>query len=299
MSSVVARCFARSPIATPRAASASNGCRHRCRSNQCTSHDLLQVPPQPCGAYTQSRVPDCWAETMWTSYWVARAIVDLSTRRSSCNVVWCAITIAACTICWRSSVDERPARVAGHGRWPFSIATRRHSVAAPWLLHFGCWQRHIVCARCSTYALANTIWSMRMELKCNYACWRATSILILTRGLWTAMSHCCGNHPNPLSNPNQDIKLCLLPLCSLPKAVNATTWIGYSCLPRPYQPLPKNLECTVIGWGKRRNRDAIGTSVLHQAEVPIIPMENCRRVYHDTTITKVPLIYIHIHQLHC
>ncbi|XP_034657422.1 uncharacterized protein LOC117894446 [Drosophila subobscura] len=75
-------------------------------------------------------------------------------------------------------------------------------------------------------------------------------------------------------------------LLRLPKPANATTWIGYSCLPRPFQPLPKNVDCTVIGWGKRRNHDAAGTSVLHKANVPIIPMDNCRNVYHDYTITK-------------
>ncbi|XP_058982368.1 uncharacterized protein LOC131804075 [Musca domestica] len=75
-------------------------------------------------------------------------------------------------------------------------------------------------------------------------------------------------------------------LLKLPKPVNTTTWIGFSCLPKPYQPLPKNIECTVIGWGKRRNRDVAGTSVLHQAEVPIISMDNCRSVYYDYTITK-------------
>ncbi|XP_068142150.1 uncharacterized protein [Drosophila tropicalis] len=75
-------------------------------------------------------------------------------------------------------------------------------------------------------------------------------------------------------------------LLRLPKPVNATTWIGYSCLPRPFQPLPKNVECTVIGWGKRSNRDVAGTSVLRKADVPIIPMDNCRSVYQDYTITK-------------
>ncbi|XP_017138040.1 uncharacterized protein LOC108152905 [Drosophila miranda] len=75
-------------------------------------------------------------------------------------------------------------------------------------------------------------------------------------------------------------------LLRLPKPANATTWIGYSCLPRPFQALPKNVDCTVIGWGKRRNHDAAGTSVLHKANVPIIPMDNCRNVYHDYTITK-------------
>ncbi|KAH8240235.1 hypothetical protein KR032_012359 [Drosophila birchii] len=75
-------------------------------------------------------------------------------------------------------------------------------------------------------------------------------------------------------------------LLRLPKPVNATNWIGYSCLPQPFQALPKNVDCTVIGWGKRRNRDATGTSVLHKATVPIIPMNNCRKVYYDYTITK-------------
>ncbi|XP_043646666.1 uncharacterized protein LOC122615685 [Drosophila teissieri] len=75
-------------------------------------------------------------------------------------------------------------------------------------------------------------------------------------------------------------------LLRLPKVVNATTWIGYSCLPQPFQALPKNVDCTIIGWGKRRNRDATGTSVLHKATVPIIPMQNCRKVYYDYTITK-------------
>ncbi|XP_065359756.1 uncharacterized protein LOC135953707 [Calliphora vicina] len=89
-------------------------------------------------------------------------------------------------------------------------------------------------------------------------------------------------HPN-FDKKTVDSDVALL---KLPKPINGTTWIGFSCLPRPYQPLPKNMDCTVIGWGKRRNRDIAGTSVLHQAEVPIIPMDNCRSVYHDYTITK-------------
>ncbi|XP_037930821.1 uncharacterized protein LOC119665663 [Teleopsis dalmanni] len=89
-------------------------------------------------------------------------------------------------------------------------------------------------------------------------------------------------HPN-FDKKTVDSDVALL---KLPKPVNATNWIGFSCLPTPYQPLPKNMECTVIGWGKRRSRDISGTSVLHQAEVPIISMDNCRSVYQDYTITK-------------
>ncbi|XP_055372000.1 uncharacterized protein LOC129605984 [Condylostylus longicornis] len=89
-------------------------------------------------------------------------------------------------------------------------------------------------------------------------------------------------------HPNYDKKTVDsdIALLRLPRPVNSTTYISYSCLPKPYQRLPKNIQCTVIGWGKRRNRDQAGTSVLHQADVPIIPMENCKNVYKDYTITN-------------
>lgn len=44
-------------------------------------------------------------------------------------------------------------------------------------------------------------------------------------------------------------------------------FIGFACLPQTGQLLPKNHQCTIIGWGKRRNTDEAGTSILHEAEV--------------------------------
>lgn len=44
-------------------------------------------------------------------------------------------------------------------------------------------------------------------------------------------------------------------------------YIGFACLPQSYQPLPKNHQCTIIGWGKRKNTDEAGTNILHEAEV--------------------------------
>lgn len=72
----------------------------------------------------------------------------------------------------------------------------------------------------------------------------------------------------------------------LPQEVSPSTYIGYACLPLSYQQLPKTHQCTIIGWGKRRNTDEAGTSLLHEAEVPIISNEDCKQVYFDYTITK-------------
>lgn len=44
-------------------------------------------------------------------------------------------------------------------------------------------------------------------------------------------------------------------------------FIGFACLPQRFQPLPKEHQCTIIGWGKRKNTDEVGTNLLHEAEV--------------------------------
>lgn len=53
----------------------------------------------------------------------------------------------------------------------------------------------------------------------------------------------------------------------LPKEISSSMYIGFACLPQSYQPLPKSHQCTIIGWGKRKNTDDAGTNVLHEAEV--------------------------------
>ncbi|CRK98407.1 CLUMA_CG011764, isoform B [Clunio marinus] len=65
-------------------------------------------------------------------------------------------------------------------------------------------------------------------------------------------------------------------LLKLPQSIERSHYIGYACLP----------ENTVIGWGKRRHSDESGTSILHEAEVPIISNEACKNVYYDYVITK-------------
>lgn len=46
-------------------------------------------------------------------------------------------------------------------------------------------------------------------------------------------------------------------------------FIGFACLPQRCQPLPNERQCTIIGWGKRNNRDEFGTNILHEAEVNV------------------------------
>ncbi|XP_058060802.1 uncharacterized protein LOC131211351 [Anopheles bellator] len=75
-------------------------------------------------------------------------------------------------------------------------------------------------------------------------------------------------------------------LLKLPREVERSAFIGYACLPERYQALPTGHTCTIIGWGKKRHNDDAGTDVLHEAEVPVVPNERCRAVYHDYTITK-------------
>ncbi|GAB0093216.1 Peptidase S1 domain-containing protein [Sergentomyia squamirostris] len=75
-------------------------------------------------------------------------------------------------------------------------------------------------------------------------------------------------------------------MLKLPREMIPSAFIGFACLPDKHQKLPVGAQCTIIGWGKRRDQDDAGTTVLHEAEVPIITNEECKAVYHDYTITK-------------
>lgn len=58
-------------------------------------------------------------------------------------------------------------------------------------------------------------------------------------------------------------------LLGLPMTLSmfGTRKVEIACLPAPKQSLPTNQLCTIIGWGKTRATDDIGTDVLHQAKV--------------------------------
>uniref|UniRef100_A0A1B0GM42 Peptidase S1 domain-containing protein n=1 Tax=Phlebotomus papatasi TaxID=29031 RepID=A0A1B0GM42_PHLPP len=75
-------------------------------------------------------------------------------------------------------------------------------------------------------------------------------------------------------------------MLKLPREMIPSPFIGFACLPDKFQSLPVGAQCTIIGWGKKRDQDDAGTNVLHEAEVPIITNEECKAVYYDYTITK-------------
>ncbi|XP_063917963.1 vitamin K-dependent protein C [Zophobas morio] len=69
-------------------------------------------------------------------------------------------------------------------------------------------------------------------------------------------------------------------LLQLPRAVN----IPIACLP-DRGPRPTEI-CTVMGWGKLRASDTYGTHILHEAKLPIVSPNVCRRSYRHFLITS-------------
>ncbi|CAG2055698.1 unnamed protein product [Timema podura] len=93
-----------------------------------------------------------------------------------------------------------------------------------------------------------------------------------------------------------DLALLLLSEDNLP-ASDAPTKSIYSpfaqaCLPRLRQLLPYRRLCYIIGWGKKRSSDNVGTDILHEVQasvtmfqVPIVTHEVCHGVYKDYHLT--------------
>ncbi|KAG8193591.1 hypothetical protein JTE90_000226 [Oedothorax gibbosus] len=58
------------------------------------------------------------------------------------------------------------------------------------------------------------------------------------------------------------------------------------CLPALGEKLPYYSRATILGWGKRRNFSSFGTDILHQAEVPVVPSDECKDSYDEYYITE-------------
>jgi hypothetical protein len=58
------------------------------------------------------------------------------------------------------------------------------------------------------------------------------------------------------------------------------------CLPSSDDIMPVNSLGTILGWGKRRNSAVFGTDVLHQAQVPIADINDCKAVYDNYFISN-------------
>ncbi|XP_011500190.1 PREDICTED: coagulation factor IX [Ceratosolen solmsi marchali] len=79
---------------------------------------------------------------------------------------------------------------------------------------------------------------------------------------------------------DNDIALLRLPITLTPSDSR-----GIACLPTPWQDLPNDQLCTIIGWGKANASHEFGTDVLHEARIPIVSDKICRNVYVDYKIT--------------
>lgn len=75
-------------------------------------------------------------------------------------------------------------------------------------------------------------------------------------------------------------------LLRLRKPLKMTKYVNVACLPKPEETLDVESLGTILGWGKQRNTALFGTDVLHQAQVPIASVADCKKVYDDYFISK-------------
>ncbi|XP_054724910.1 chymotrypsinogen B-like [Uloborus diversus] len=59
-----------------------------------------------------------------------------------------------------------------------------------------------------------------------------------------------------------------------------------ACLPSPSDELQIHTRAVILGWGKRKNSAVYGTDHLHQAEVPVVDLQDCRENYQNYHISS-------------
>lgn len=90
-------------------------------------------------------------------------------------------------------------------------------------------------------------------------------------------------HVHPEYDPETvDNDIALLKLSS-PSEMNRH--VQLACVPKHNDPLPRDRQCTILGWGKEKDVAIFGTDVLNEAKVPIVNISNCLDVYKDYYIT--------------
>ncbi|RWS14716.1 chymotrypsinogen B-like protein [Dinothrombium tinctorium] len=74
-------------------------------------------------------------------------------------------------------------------------------------------------------------------------------------------------------------------LLRLRRPLKLGKYVSTACLPSSSDHLKMNTMGIILGWGKKRNSALFGTDVLHQAQVPIADLTQCRLVYQDYYIS--------------
>ena len=54
------------------------------------------------------------------------------------------------------------------------------------------------------------------------------------------------------------------------------------CLPDQDEPLPTDATCTILGWGKVKAGDVMGSDVLKEARIPIVSDQQCRNYFEES-----------------
>ncbi|XP_076365543.1 serine protease 1-like [Tachypleus tridentatus] len=88
-------------------------------------------------------------------------------------------------------------------------------------------------------------------------------------------------HPNyDIETVNNDVAL-----LRLRHPLRMNSYVQPACLPSSESELHIDTMATILGWGKRRKAAMFGTDVLHEAQIPIVDIEDCRKVYEDYYIS--------------
>ncbi|XP_076368480.1 serine protease 1 [Tachypleus tridentatus] len=89
-------------------------------------------------------------------------------------------------------------------------------------------------------------------------------------------------HPNyDIQTINNDIAL-----LRLRQPLTMNVYVQVACLPSVENELHVQTMATILGWGKQRKSAIFGTDVLHEAQVPIVGIQDCRQVYQDYYISE-------------
>ena len=75
-------------------------------------------------------------------------------------------------------------------------------------------------------------------------------------------------------------------LLRLRKPFRMTKYVSVACLPSAKTYMDVDSMGTILGWGKRDNKEPFGTDVLHEAQVPIASVHSCKSVYEDYFISN-------------
>jgi len=91
-----------------------------------------------------------------------------------------------------------------------------------------------------------------------------------------------------ITHPDYDVETVDndIALLKLRRPFKMTKYVSVACLPPPLEYQAVSSLGTILGWGKRKDTELYGSDVLHQAQVPIVSPQACKKVYEDYFISS-------------